>query len=54
MTQFGKPYRAVRDPSIRTAKHPMGCPSVSYCCARTNRMIMGLVHALLSSAALPG
>jgi hypothetical protein len=54
-SQFGKPYRAVADPSIRTAKHPLGCPSVRYCCSRTHRAVMGLVAALLSSeAVLPG
>jgi transcriptional regulator with XRE-family HTH domain len=53
--QFGKPYRAVPDPSIRKAKHPMGCPGVSYTCSRTHRAVMGLVGALLSSAgSLPG
>ncbi|MBL8778483.1 MAG: hypothetical protein JNK12_21290 [Acidimicrobiales bacterium] len=52
--QFYKPYRAVPDPSIRKAKHIYGCPSVSYCCTRTHRKVMGLVHALLSSEALPG
>ncbi len=52
--QFYKPYRAVPDPSIRTAKHVYGCPSVGYCCTRTHRKLMGLVHALLSSEALPG
>lgn len=52
--QFYKPYRAVPDPSIRRAKHVYGCPSVSYCCTQSHRTIMGLVHALLSSEALPG
>lgn len=52
--QFGKPYRAVPDPSIRRAKHPMGCASVSYGCSRTHRAIMGMVRALLSSGSLPG
>lgn len=33
-TQFQKPYRAKPDPSIRTSKHPMGCPSVRYCCTK--------------------
>lgn len=46
--QFGKPYRAVPDPSIRTSKHPMGCLSVAYACSRTHRAVMGLVHALLA------
>ncbi len=52
--QFHKPYRAVPDPSIRHAKHVYGCPCVSYSCSATHRGIMGLVHALLSDAALPG
>ena len=46
--QFIKPYRAAADPSIRSAKHPMGCPGVSYGCSRTHRTVMGLVEALLS------
>ena len=45
--QFGKPYRAVPDPSIRRSKHPMGCPCVCYASSATHREIMGLVHALL-------
>lgn len=52
--RFGAPYRAVPDPSIRTSKHPMGCPRVSYTCSRTHRAIMGLVRALLSCEALSG
>lgn len=48
LTQFGKPYRAKPDPSIRKAKHPMGCPAVSYSCTRTHRIVMALVDALLS------
>jgi hypothetical protein len=54
LAQFGKPYRAVPDPSIRKAKHIYGCPSVNYGCSRTHRQVMGLVGALLSSEALPG
>lgn len=54
MSQFVKPYRAVPDPSIRHAKHLMGCPSVRYNCSHTHREIMGLVQALLSSRAFPG
>jgi len=53
-SQFVSPYRAVPDPSIRHAKHPRGCVSIGYSCAATHRGIMGLVHALLDSAALPG
>jgi hypothetical protein len=53
-SQFGKPYRAVPDPSIRHAKHVHGCVTVSYSCSPTHRAIMGLVSALLSGTALPG
>lgn len=54
VAQFYKPYRAVPDVGIRHNKHVMGCPGVSYACARTHRKILGLVEALLSSEALPG
>jgi len=55
VAQFGKPYRAKADPSIRHTKHPRGCPSVVYACSRTHRAVMGLVKALLSSGPdLPG
>jgi hypothetical protein len=47
-SQFLKPYRARADPSIRTSKHPMGCPSVSYSCRRTLRTVLALQAALLS------
>jgi transcriptional regulator with XRE-family HTH domain len=53
-SQFGKPWRAVPDASIRHSKHPLGCVTVSYACSRTHRRIIGLMDALLSSAALPG
>jgi hypothetical protein len=49
-SQFGKPYRAVPDSSIRHTKHQNGCVSVGYSCSRTHRSIMGLVHALLGAA----
>ena len=52
--QFGAPYRAVPDSSIRSTKHPLGCPSVVYNCSRTHRAIMGLVEALLTCPGLPG
>jgi hypothetical protein len=54
ITQFGKPYRAIADHSIRHTKHVLGCPRLDYCCSRTHRAIMGLVEALLSSTCLPG
>jgi hypothetical protein len=53
-TQFGKPYRAVPDESIRHAKHVHGCATVGYSCSTTHRSIMGLIGALLSGAAIPG
>lgn len=55
LEQFGKPYRAVPDPSIRRSKHPLGCPNACYSCSRTHRAIMGLVRALLSCEdSIPG
>ena len=48
LSQFGKVYRAVPDPSIRKAKHVNGCPSIRYSCSRSHRFVMGLVTALLS------
>jgi hypothetical protein len=51
-TQFTEPYRATADPSIRRAKHPHGCPRVTYRSARTHRAVMGLVEALLGPGPL--
>ncbi len=48
--QFGKPYRAVPDPSIRISKHPFGCVYVSYSSSLAHRRITGLMEALLSSS----
>ena len=52
--QFHRPYRAVADPSIRRAKHPMGCLSVVLSSSAAHRMIMGLVDALLPSMSHSG
>jgi hypothetical protein len=52
--QFRKPYRAVADPTRRTAKHTMGCPAVVYSHALTHRRVMGLIRAITSTAAIPG
>ena len=46
--RFTRPYRAVPDAGIRHTKHRYGCPAVVYCCSRTHREVMGLVHALLA------
>lgn len=51
--QFGKPYRAVADASIRNTKHVHGCVGVAYACSRTHRAIMGLVHGLLADDVRP-
>jgi hypothetical protein len=53
-SQFGKPYRAVADPSIRSAKHVHGCVGIRYSCSATHRTIMGLVRALLNDGTIPG
>lgn len=53
-TQFGAPYRAVADPTIRRTRHQYGCAYVRYTCSTTHRTIMGLIRALLSSDVLPG
>jgi hypothetical protein len=52
--QFTKPYRAMPDPSIRSAKHVHGCVTVRYSCSATHRSLMGLVRALLGDGAIPG
>jgi hypothetical protein len=52
--QFGKPYRAVADSSIRHTKHVHGCVGIGYSCSATHRCIMGLVAALLSDATVRG
>jgi transcriptional regulator with XRE-family HTH domain len=54
LAQFGQPYRAAADPTIRRNKHEFGCVYVCYACSLTHRRIMGLVRALLSSNAIPG
>jgi hypothetical protein len=53
-SQFRKPYRAVADPTRRTAKHATGCPAVIYSHASTHRRVMGLIRAITSTAAIPG
>ncbi len=52
--QFGLPYRAEADPTIRRSKHSMGCLTVSYASARTHRAIIGLMEALLPCPGFPG
>jgi hypothetical protein len=52
--QFRRAYRAVADPSRRTAKHVLGCPAVTYSCSTTHRRVMGIVRALSCISAFPG
>jgi hypothetical protein len=55
VTQFRKPYRAVPNPSIRRAKHPLGCPTVVYSHSTTHRVVMGMVrHVLTAETDNPG
>ena len=53
-SQFTKPYRARADPTIRRAKHVMGCPSIVYHSSAVHRRVMGMIEAVLSPTALPG
>jgi hypothetical protein len=53
-SQFGAPYRAKADPTIRRTKHEHGCMYVIYSCTTTHRTMMGLIGALLSCRAFPG
>ena len=53
-SRFLKPYRAVADPSIRSRKHSLGCPAVTYYSAETLRAILGLADALLECSLLSG
>jgi hypothetical protein len=53
-SQFRSPYRAAADPTNRRNKHEFGCAYVGYSCTHTLRKILGLMHALLSSEAIPG
>jgi hypothetical protein len=54
LSQFGRPYRAASDSTIRATKHEFGCAYVTYSCSLTHRSIMGLIAALLSSESHSG
>jgi hypothetical protein len=53
-SQFGKPYRAVADPSIRRAKHLMGCATVRYGSTLTARRVLAMIAAITSAVGNPG
>ena len=48
VSQFGKPYRAAPNHSIRDSKHEFGCFTLCYASSLVHRKIMGSVNALLS------
>jgi hypothetical protein len=52
--QFGKPYRAVADSTLRRNRHIHGCPGICYCCTMIHRRVMGMIEAVLSPTAIPG
>ncbi|WP_157042216.1 helix-turn-helix domain-containing protein [Nitriliruptor alkaliphilus] len=49
VSQFGKPYRAAPDASIRHNKHVHGCAHVAYHSADTHRQGLALMDALLTA-----
>jgi hypothetical protein len=49
VAQFGKPYRAAPDASIRHNKHVHGCAHVAYHSADAHRQILALMDALLAA-----
>jgi hypothetical protein len=54
ISQFTKPYRAVPDSSIRSAKHVYGCPSVRYGSSELLRRVLAMIEAVTSQIADPG
>lgn len=53
-SQFGKPYRAIADPTRRNSKHEYGCATVRYSCSLTIRRLLALVEAVTYRVANPG
>lgn len=51
-SEFGKPYRAAADPSIRSAKHPYGCASVRYSSSLLLRRVLARIEAVTSRFAI--
>jgi transcriptional regulator with XRE-family HTH domain len=47
IAQFGKPYRATPDATIRHNKHVHGCAHVAYHSADTHRQLIALMDAML-------
>ncbi len=52
--QFGKPYRAVVDETMRVNRHEFGCASLVYHSRRIQRSVMAMIAAIASSVADPG
>ncbi len=53
-SQFTKPYRAIADSTIRSAKHRYGCATVRYASAVTIRRVLARIEAVTSVVADPG
>jgi AcrR family transcriptional regulator len=54
LSQFNQPQIVDREAQVKTSKHENGCITIRYHCTRTQRDVMGLVRALLSSKDLRG
>jgi transcriptional regulator with XRE-family HTH domain len=53
VAQFGRPYRATPDASIRHNKHVHGCAHVAYHSADTHRQVLALMDAMLEAPHAP-
>lgn len=52
--QFGKPYRAVVDETMRANRHIYGCASVVYSDSLIHRRVMAMIATVSSRLANPG
>lgn len=52
--QFHRPFRAAADPTRRSSKHVLGCPTLSYNCVATHRRVMAMISAVTSPFVDPG
>ena len=52
--QFQKPYRAVDDPSRRSAKHVHGCATLVYASTNLHRRVLAMIEAVSCRFVIPG
>jgi hypothetical protein len=52
--QFQKPYRAVADPSRRSAKHVHGCATLIYASTNLHRRVLALIEEVSCRFVIPG